>query len=363
MKIDFIISRIGGGGAERVLSLLVNNLAKRKTYDLTIITLFAEEDKYKLEPSIKRVTLSKNKIIPGHTTRSVIGLTKYYYTKDNRPDLIISFITLTNFIAIIVAKLYSIKIIAQEHNSHLRYMKNRKLLTDITRKYIYKKADLITVLTSFDVDYYEKYGAKVKVMPNPCSFLPIENNTHQREKTILAVGNLNRYHHKGFDNLIELIAPVLKTNPDWILKIAGSGNKGLDHLTNLVKIADLKDQVVFTGFVSNVSKLMQESSIFVLSSRFEGLPMVLLEAMSQGMACIAYDCKTGPSDIISDNINGLLIDDQNKKEMRLKLSGLINNKALRARFSENGLKSLKRYDIGTITNDYEGIFKKFLKKE
>ncbi|WP_458626671.1 glycosyltransferase family 4 protein [Winogradskyella sp. PC D3.3] len=354
MKIDFIISSLKGGGAERVMALLATNLSKRKGFDITVITLNKGEG-YNLDQSISRVTLCHGSI-SNHTIRSFVNLYKYYKNKNNRPHVIISFITLTNFITIPIAKLFSIKIIAAEHNSHLRIMNGRKFLSDFTRKVLYKKADLVTVLTSFDIPYYKKHGSNVIVMPNPCSFTPIEDIHIQREKVILAVGSLDRYHHKGFDNLIKFIAPVLKDNPDWTLKIAGGGDDGLQYLTRIVKDQNIEHQVCFTGFVSEISKLMESSSVFILPSRFEGLPMVLLEAMSQGMACIAYDCKTGPSDIISNNSNGLLIEDQNEKEMTLKLTQLLNNDTLRLSLGKEAIKSLERFDLDTIINQYISIF-------
>jgi glycosyltransferase involved in cell wall biosynthesis len=292
MKVDFIISSLGGGGAERVLALMVNSLAKNPKNKISVITLFEGKDGYKLDPAINRVKLKRTDYLPSHTFRSILNLSRYYRKKSNRPDVIVSFITLTNLITIIVAKLFSIKIIAQEHNSHLRFMKGRKRITDFTKKHIYKRADVITVLTSFDIDYYTEYGANVYVMPNPCSFTPITENSHKREQTILAVGNLDRYHHKGLDNLIELMTSIFNEYPDWRLKIAGAGENGMKHLTQLAEENNILDKIIFTGFITNVSEVMYQSSIFILPSRFEGLPMVLLEAASQGMACIAYNCKT-----------------------------------------------------------------------
>src|SRR5690606_21715293 len=201
--------------------LMVNSLAKNKNNEISVITLFKGKEEYQLDPAIKRIELKQAKFVPSHTFRSIISLSRYYKTKSNRPDVIVSFITLTNLITIIAAKLFSIKIIAQEHNSYLRYMAGRKRISDFTKKHVYKWADVVTVLTSFDIDFYKKHGVNVYVMPNPCSFTPITDNSHDREKIILAVGQLNRYHHKGFDNLIELIAPILKQYPDWQLKIAG----------------------------------------------------------------------------------------------------------------------------------------------
>ncbi len=256
---------------------------------------------------------------------------------------------------------FSIKIIAQEHNSYLRYMKGRKRITNFTKKYVYKKADVVTILTSFDIDFYKKYGVNVYVMPNPCSFTPITKNCHKRKKTILAVGNLNRYHHKGLDNLIKLMVPIFKEYPDWQLKIAGSGAKGLKILTKLAKEHNILDKIIFTGFITNVSKVMHQSSIFILPSRFEGLPMVLLEAMSQGMACIAYNCKTGPSDIIENNKNGLLIEDQNISKIQNSLRALLSDEELRHRLSNEGIKSLNKYDIKVVTERYETLFNKIVK--
>ncbi|MBP1841702.1 glycosyltransferase family 4 protein [Formosa algae] len=357
MRIHFIISRLKGGGAERVLTLLATAFAKKTEYDISIITLNDCEDFYTIPDSIERISMDYGRIT-NHTVKSIVNLSSFYSKKANRPDLIISFITLTNFITIIVAKLFGIKIIVEEHNSYLRAMQSRKQLTEFTRKHLYKRADLLTVLTSFDVSYYEQYNVNVMVMPNPCSFLPLTSQITAREKTILAVGNLDRYNHKGFDNLIEFIAPILKSNPEWTLKIAGTGDQGLTLLTKLVEQYHIADQVVFTGFVSNISELMQTSSIFVLSSRFEGLPMVLLEAMSQGMASIAYNCKTGPSDIITNNVNGLLIEDQNIEEMQTHLQRLIDNPSLRQSLAEEAIKSLETYHIDTIIEKYEHEFKK-----
>lgn len=360
MKIHFIISQIGRGGAERVLVLMANQLAKNPNYEISVITLFDKKDNYELNPTIKRKSLENSRFIPSHTLRSVINLSKLYKNRTNRPDIIISFITLTNLISIIVAKLFKIKIIAQEHNSYLRFMKGRKIITKFTKEYIYKKANLVTVLTSFDLPYYKSHGVNACVMPNPCTFIPISTNSHSREKTILAVGHLDRYHHKGFDNLIELISPLLISNPDWNLKIAGYGSNGLEYLSKLVKQNKVETQVQFLGFVDNVSDLMQKSSIFILSSRYEGLPMVLLEAMSQGMACISYNCKTGPSDIIEHEVNGLLIKDQDSLEMQKMLYKLMFDQNLRQQLSNEAIKSLDKFHISNITKLYQEVFNRLL---
>lgn len=358
MKIDFVISSLMSGGAERVLVLMANSLAKNIDNKVSVIVLYKRNESYSLDPAVKKIELKERKFILNYTLYSLVNLTKYYWKKSRRPDILISFLTTTNFISIIVAKLLSIKIIAQEHISFDGYGGDNPMIANITRKYLYRKADVVTVLTSHDVPNYKKFGVNVSVMPNPCSFTPIIENFHIRDKVILAVGNLNRYHHKGLDNLINIMVSVFNQHPDWRLKIAGSGDKGMQYLVELAKEKNILNNIIFTGFMENISELMYNSSIFILPSRFEGLPMVLLEAMSQGMACIAYDCVTGPSDIINNYENGLLIEDQNKEKMRIGLLKLIEDEELRLKLSNQGIRSLDKFSISTITKRYETLFEK-----
>lgn len=356
MKLDFIITSLNGGGAERVMVILANNFAKIG-YEVKLITFYGKPDgdAYSLHHNVKRIELHGGKF-KNHKIRSLNNLYQFYKKKENRPDIIISFLIFTNLISILVAKLHNIRIISSEHINHLEG-EQPMYLTKFTRNLVYRMSDIVTVLTKFDVEYYKKRKANVVVMPNPCSFVPIKENNHARDKEILAVGSLDRYHHKGFDNLIELITPVLKANPEWILKIIGGGDKGRFYLESLIKESNIEKQIVFTGFQNNVSEHMKKGSIFILSSRFEGLPMVLLEAMSQGMTCIAYNCKTGPSDIITHSSNGILVEDQNKSEMQKELLNLMNNRDLRASLSKNAINSLSSFSLDEITNKWENLFK------
>src|SRR5690606_4511628 len=122
-----------------------------------------------------------------------------------------------------------------------------------------------------------KRNKNVLVMPNPCSFEIIEKSKLERprEKEILAVGNLDRYHHKGFDNLIVIAAKVLWENPEWKLRIVGGGENGLEVLKNKASRLKVEDKIIFSGFRKDIEEIMMKAEIFILSSRFEGLPMVL----------------------------------------------------------------------------------------
>ncbi|MEQ8217993.1 MAG: glycosyltransferase family 4 protein [Arenibacter sp.] len=351
MKIDFISSSLTGGGAERVLVLLANHFSE-KGHQVNIIT-FNKGEAYLIHTSVSRIRLHSGKF-KNHKLRSINSLIAHYKDENNRPDIVISFITNTNFISILAAKYYGIKIICSEH---INYLQKGNYLTKFTRNVMYRFVNHVTVLTSFDLPFYKKKNINVSVMPNPCTYAPIALNNSNRQKVIIAVGNLDRFHHKGFDNLINLITPVLKDNKDWILKIIGEGNNGNDFLKKLAIKNNIENQIIFTGFRNDINLIMQESSIFIMSSRYEGLPMVLIEAMSQGMACISYDCRTGPADIIDHKKNGLLIENQNMEAMQNGLLELMNDVSLRNNLRIQAIKSLDRFTIENIGHQWEQLFR------
>ncbi|WP_299362294.1 glycosyltransferase family 4 protein [Winogradskyella sp.] len=356
MKIDFLVNSLVAGGAERVLVLLAN-FFDQKGHDVTIIT-FNEPEVFSANPTVKRIRLHDGSW-KNHTLRSIKNLLNLYSRKENRPDILMPFMTQTNFIGALIGKIYGIKVVSAEHNNHLR---ETDFIGKLARKYMYRISDALTVLTTFDKDFYEKKGVNVHVMPNPCTFEVFTESVRNRKKIILAVGDLNRYYHKGFDNLIPLIAPVLRKNEDWTLKLVGGGDDGTKLLKDLVKEHQIEDQVIFEGYSTRVGELMIESEIYVMPSRTEGLPMVLIEAFCKGMACIAFDCITGPSEIIEHNVNGLLIEDQNFDAMAKGLDMLMNDMPLRKRLAKEGVKSLGRFKIDTIYENYLEIFNAILQK-
>lgn len=355
MKIDFAISKMSGGGAERVVSILANYLDDQG-HDVRIVT-FTGGDNYSLNPGVKRVRLHKHPLFHSVVFNGFFQLLSFYNKKNNRPDIISSHLDLLGYLTIPVAKIYNIPIIVSEHNNHLA---NNNLAQKFLWNYLYKLADVVTVLTSFDLEFFRKRNNNVVLMPNPCPFDPIKQDAlpNKRSKSILVVGNLDRYYQKGFDNLIPLVASVLKSNPEWTLKIIGSGNQGFTLLKNLAKVHDVSDRIVFTGQVKNVRDLLADAEIFMLPSRFEGLPMVLLEAMSQGTACISYNCISGPSDIITNDVNGILVEDQNHDKMAKKLDLLIQSTELRNRFQKEAPKALAKYAINTVGKNWEDLLHK-----
>lgn len=352
MKIDFIIHALSAGGAERVMVNIANHFCK-KHYEIKIIT-FNEGDDYELNNKVQRIKLHHGKV-KNHKIRAFQNLFGFYKSKSNRPDVAVSFITHQNLISTLIAKFYNIPIICSEHSNYLS-SQSPNWLTKFTRNHIYPRVNYLTVLTKYDYNYYKRTFKNVVVMPNPNSFPIAAKDNTLRLKTILAVGAMNRYKDKGFDSLLKIAAPVLKSNPLWSIKFIGSGQEGIDFLKKLATELKISEQVIFMGFQNEVDRIMRNSSIFVLSSKYEGLPMALMEALSQGMACVAYDCITGPSEMIRNNYNGFLVEDQNKEEMELKIQKLVLSDDLRIIFGENAIDSLDNFSIENIAKKWEELF-------
>jgi len=353
MKIDLIIGSLQSGGAERVVSKIGEYLANHN-YQVRIIT-FRKEDAYSLDEKIERLRFHKNLLLFNYTlVRAFFHLLHFYRKEENRPDIINSHIDVMGLTTIPIAKLYKIKVIASEHMNHHSNKKTfpRLLLWD----FWYKYADAITILTKFDLEYFSKRNKNVVVIPNPSSFLPIPKNNTNRENVVLAIGSLDRFHHKGFDNLLDIIHIIKSELNDWKFVVVGEGETGKDFLKEKIKHLDIEKYVIFTGFRNDIDELLRKSSIFILPSRFEGLPMALIEATSQGIACISYDCISGPSDILVHNETGLLIENQNKVQMAENLKKLLQNKALRVRLGDNAIESSKIFSLNKVGEKWEKLF-------
>ncbi len=358
MRIDFIISNFGGDGAQRVVCSLANYFSE-KGNNVRVIT-YRDGDKYRLNENVERIRLHKKLFLfDTNLTRAAVHFFRFYWKKKNRPDIISSHINTMGLVTIPISLLYGVKLVVSEHNNHLASKMSPKkwFLWHV----LYKFPNAITILTGFDKPYFERKNKNVVIMPNPLSFEPKPNLTVRDNKTIVVAGNLDRYHHKGFDNLIEIAAKVVEKHNDWKFMIVGAGEQGLSFLKEKAMKFGISNNIIFAGYRSDIQNILQTSEIFMLSSRFEGLPMVLLEAASQGIACISYDCISGPSEIIEDGITGILVEDQNKEEMVKKTIELIEDEDLRKRLGTNAVKYVGKFSLDKIGYKWQQLFEEILK--
>lgn len=336
MNILFVINHLNGGGAEKILTVLANSFSK-KNHKITIAMVSHDEPFYSLEKKINIVHIADK----NYKSLDLIFGIKKIISKIH-PDIIISFGTTMNIYSIIASKFSSIPIIVSEHTNFHRAKNElwRKL-----RRIFYPFTDMLVVLTKYDYKMYH-YVRNVTQIYNPLEL----NNNHvdiKREKIILGVGRLHKI--KGFDLLLKAFADI--DNSEWRLLILGEGIER-SHLESLAKDLKIDQRVSMPGMVKDIELYYKKASIFVLSSRAEGFPGSLCEAMGYGCPSIAFDCITGPNEIINNNFDGILVEPENVKELTRQIKDLQCNPEKRVQLGENGKKIIERLNINTITNKW-----------
>jgi len=356
MKIMFIIHSLDKrGGAETVLMYLVNHFAATSKHQVILTTLTNKNIILKLNKNIKlfRSTkyADKGKNNYLHIVYQIQDI-KYAIT-NNQPDIIISFITGVNILTTIAAKLTNTPIIISERSSY-DYGVNNKLWS-LLRRYTYPFANTLVLPTNTEKNKYH-YVKQIDIIPNPLKSLNQITNTVPREKLILAVGTL--HFVKGFDMLIDAFNEA--NLDDWKLIILGEGVLREELEKQITKLT-LNNFISMPGHTTDTEPFYRKASIFVLSSRSEGYPNVLCEAMSYGCASIAFDCPTGPKDIINHESNGLLVEAENIFKLSESISKLVKDKRLREEISNNAPNILEKLHINHISKLWEKSMTKVIK--
>lgn len=220
------------------------------------------------------------------------------------------------------------------------------------KKY-YADVDRLLALTQEDADRWVGEGMNnLGFMPNP---LPIDPGTPspRTEKVVASIGRLS--HEKGVDLLLDAWAEAAPQQPGWTLRIYGRGESEAELRRQCAELG-IEDSVDFAGQTDDVPGALRASSVFVQSSRGEGFPLVLLEAMASGVPCVAFDCAPGVREIVTHDEDGLLARPGNTSELARHLVRLMADEHLRDAMGEQALRSVRRFDPATITRRWEELF-------
>ncbi|MBR3568698.1 MAG: glycosyltransferase [Salinivirgaceae bacterium] len=333
MKILFFINKLYGGGAERVASILMNHFCRSHSvravvFDNTDIAYQINTDISTHEISVKsrfRITRLNKRI---STIRKEI--------KKESPDVIISFLTPIN-IYVIIANLFTRKktIISERNTLNREQSKFVRLL----RKVTYPFANKIVFVTDAD---RHKFGLpqKSSTIYNPAIFEPYANYDN-RHNTIITIAPIDRWYNKGLDLLVKAWTKIESQYPDWNLEIYGRNNGSIlpDAITQLKQ-----ERISWEGWNYNIEEILRTKSIFILASRYEGCPNSLIEAMSQGCACIGTNCEGGIKEMITDGVDGIIAQSENVDDIADKLQMLINDNMLRRKLSAGALEKTRQFD-------------------
>ncbi len=355
ISIGFAISSMRNGGAERVMSILVNYFSEK--YDVHLFIYSEVQSFYSLDNNVKIHYLfnenitSQYDLIKKHF-KAFFLFQKICKTYDIK--CLISFTTFVNCVSIIVGKGLKIPVLISERYEPLYYNPGR--LNRFFRKYLYKHASEIILQTAHVEKSFTKLGVKLplgkSIIFNPIDINFKRNNEIIKEKVILSIGRLS--DEKGHHLLLQSFADLkLK---DWKLEIIGDGvNK--EKLINLATKLGISESVIFLGKKKEVIHYLNRCSIFVLPSLTEGFPNVLCEAMATGCAVVSFDCPNGPNELINHNNNGLLVEKGNIEKLSKAIINLVNNEDKRVEF---GLKASEIHMIlnkSLICQEWEKIIK------
>lgn len=350
-KICFLIGNLNNsGGTERVTTLIANALAI-KSHQVSILSLAdGRQPFFELVPSIKTYSLYPKKISFKKNFFGAVWRIRKFVTQHQIDTLIV-----VDSISCVftVPALFGLKVkhICWEHFNFKN--NNGVKFRDYGRKLAAKYCDYIVTLTQRDKELWEKglkkINAKIVTIANPVAYEDIENIPSLEYKTVLTVGRLT--HVKGFDLLIIAWSKIAQQIPDWKIVIVGSGEDEM-MLKQMAKGLGVDDSIVFAGQQKNMDRFYRQASFFCMSSRFEGLPMVLLEAQSYGLPIVAFDCDTGPAEIVV-NGTGYLVENLNVKSLsnQLLIASLMSFEDYNT-MSKNATRNSKKYNIDNIVNHW-----------
>jgi glycosyltransferase involved in cell wall biosynthesis len=216
----------------------------------------------------------------------------------------------------------------------------------------YGRLDLLSTLTERDAAAYRKMlgdRPPIECFPNPAPDVGGRRASGD-EKVVVAAGRLTR--QKAFDRLIDAWAHVAQRHPDWQLRIFGEGPKR-DSLQRRIQRHGVADSAHLMGFTNRLPDELARASLYVMTSRVEGFPMVLLEAMGVGLPVVSVDCYTGPSDIVTDGVDGRIVPEEDRPALVEAMSELMGDDARRKAFGVRALEAAGRYELGDITARWE----------
>ena len=360
MRITCVIGTLGGGGAERVMTYLCAGLAARG-HQVTLLTLDnSVPDFYTLAASVTRVRVE----LPSFRAAGLLGgfprlwkLTRAVYS--THPDVVISFMTISVLASCLLLR---IPYIYADHLDvrYLAYSRKWKIL----RNGLLRFAKTVTVLSERDRKFVALYHPnwKVSVVYNPALACKGQKGVFPAfmvpgKKYVLAIGRLAR--QKGFDRLLEAWRRVCNRYEDWRLAIIGAGPDE-QELKQLAETLDVQYSVDFIAPQRDLASVYNHAEFLAMSSRAEGFPMVLLEAMAAGLPAVSFAC-TGPDVIIRNEIDGFLVKQNDTETFARRMEELMENESKRHAFGIRAKEVSARFSLDRYIDAYEQLCLQALK--
>ena len=358
MKLLFVIGDISAyGGTERVATEIATALAQAG-HEVSILSLFGPAEPWFDIPDTVVVT-SADLEVAGGSLRRAAAISRYLKAEAHASGADVMILVDTILFAFCVPWVWRspTKVICWEHFNLTTNHGTR--MRDLARLAASRLSDRVVVLTERDARAWrEKYriSDRVQAIWNPIPRFPesdqVATRAHGKPLVALAVGRLTR--QKGFDLLLRAWAGVGEARESWMLRIVGGGEEE-DALKLLAADLGIEDSVVFVGQVRDMAVEYAAADLFVMSSRWEGLPMTLLEAQHFGLPSISTDCPTGPREVLSGG-SGWLVEPEDPVALADGLKELLSCQEKRAELAAAARDNAQHYQPERIRKEWEAMF-------
>lgn len=345
------------GGIERVTVNLANMWVK-KGYEVDILTISDGAPFYPLNEHVHVHSLHMT-VKMGIKDQMMLFVSLIHrvrkFLKQHSYDYLIAIWTSRCIVSILAARGLPVKVIACEHTAFDETKSYFKKLRSMTYPY----ADAVVSLTDIDREKYKLLNKNSFTIPNAIDkdFLDIVADRSQ-SKIILAVGR--ETPKKGFDLLVDAWNKIVKKYPDWKVRIVGDNftNKAYaDLVLNKIHQYHLDNSIDIIPETQNIKDEYKKAAFYIMSSRYEGLPMVLLEAMATGMPAVSFDCPTGPRQIIKDGETGMLVENGNIGDLSFAMEQMIKNSNMRIKMGGCAKEDIRqRFSVESVFMKWERLF-------
>lgn len=351
MKLTFVSSTLHAGGAERVISLLANSFCQ-KGYEVEIVCINKHLVFYPIDEKVK-VWFAEDEVKSLSILKKMMWLRKHINSE--KPDVVIAFmlevycVTLASLIGV------SVPVISSERIDPHFFGRAKGLL----RWLLLRRTTHLVVQTVRIKDFYSaKLQSRTTIIPNPVTDKVFSLTPTLKQKRIIAVGRLA--YQKNYPMMFRAFAKVHHDFPDWQLVVYGNGPQK-DEIRGVIERLGMEGHIILAGKSDHVVEEMNKSSLFVMSSDYEGMSNALLEAVCVGLPVISTDV-SGARDLITEGVNGYIVPVGNERALTLALSSMLSSPEKMDEMGRQSKALAPRFREEQIVGQWEELIKKVVRQ-
>lgn len=357
-NLALVIHALHGGGAERVAATMANQWTDQGDR-VTVITLdTVSSDVYSVHPQVERIGLGLMRVSASALHAGWNNAQRFralrQAIRDVEADLVVSVTDQMNVLTLLATQGLHMKVVIAEHSDPRHQQMND--IWERLRRWTYPWCSAAVVLTDSVAQQMRAMISErpVYVIPNGIRepSVTVDDVGARHPKQVVAIGRLSP--EKGFDQLIDAFAPLARLHRDWSLAIAGEGPEQT-ALQEQIDQLGLSEQIRLVGWLSDPETFLARGSLFVMSSRYEGFPVALLEAMAVGLPVISFDCDSGPREIIRPSIDGLLVPAGDVSALTDAIDQLQQDAPLRDRMGRAAREVTQRFSLEQFRQRWNAV--------